>query len=75
MIHLKDDTQVAIADLTKELQLKRKAPSAKREWLQARLDGFEKVKYTGRTVYVVEWNQGGISRLREEIFQSATIAP
>jgi hypothetical protein len=73
VIAQKENSDALIAELSKELKLKSKAD--KRAWLKARLDGFEAGKYTGRIVYVVEFNQGGISRLREEIFQSQTVAP
>lgn len=64
------------ADLSRKTQVAGStARPSKRAWWHARQDGFERVGFTGKVVYVVEWNQGGISRMREEIFQSATVAP
>ena len=54
-----------------ETEQQQEKKQTKRDWLKARFDGFEVGKYTGRVVYVVEFNQGGISRVREEVFQSS----
>ncbi len=78
------ETSLEVVDAVADLQRTRQAVQSdgatahkpsKREWWHARQDGFERAKFTGRVAYVVEWNQGGISRMREEIFQSSAVAP
>jgi hypothetical protein len=46
----------------------RKPLLTKHQWLEARIADRVRAGYTGRVVYVVDWNHGGISRIREEVF-------